>query len=287
MQVIFLLIWATKSVIILSQEGTVTSSTGVMQSRKDRMKSTHQLDLGRRPVVALADEYPSGFVDAAHSHERIQLLYACSGVMSVVTDKTSFVIPPQRAVWIPSLVEHEVSCRGAVSLRTLYIDPRYERDDPDCHIVEDGQLLRALILEVTQFEHEYDLHGREGQIVSLLFSELLASPKVPYAAPMPMDPRLVRVCREIIEHPADQRDIDQWADIAGMSRRSFTRAFKRETGMVVALWRQQVRLLEALSLLSTGASVTSVAMDVGYDSASAFCAMFQRAFGVSPSRYSF
>lgn len=251
------------------------------------MKSTHQLDLSRRPVVALADEYPSGFVDAAHSHERIQLLYACSGVMSVVTDKTSFVIPPQRAVWIPSQVQHEVSCRGPVSLRTLYIDPRYERDDPDCHIVEVGQLLRALILEVTQFDHQYDLEGREGQIVSLLVSELLASPKVPYAAPMPTDPRLIRVCREIIEHPSDQRDIDQWADIAGMSRRSFTRAFKRETGMGVALWRQQVRLLEALSLLSTGSTVTSVAMDVGYDSASAFCAMFQRAFGVSPSRYSF
>ena len=96
-----------------------------------------------------------------------------------------------------------------MSLRTLYIDPRYERDDPDCHIVEVGQLLRALILEVTQFDHDYDLQGREGQIVSLLVSELLASPKVLYAAPMPANPRLVRVCRDIIENPSDQRDIDQ------------------------------------------------------------------------------
>ncbi|MFN7179857.1 AraC family transcriptional regulator [Hyphomonas sp.] len=251
------------------------------------MKSTHDIDLNLRPVVGLADEYPTGFVDTAHSHERIQLLYASSGVMSVVTDKTTFVIPPQRAVWIPSQVRHEVSCRGPVSLRTLYIDPRYEREDPDCHIVEVGTLLKALILEVTQFDPCYDIDGREGQIVRLLINELLASPKVPYAAPMPADPRLVRVCREIIDNPSDQRDIDEWANVAGMSRRSFTRAFKRETGMGVALWRQQVRLLEALSLLSTGSSVTAVALDVGYDSASAFCAMFQRAFGVSPSRFSF
>ena len=188
------------------------------------MKSTHDLDMSQRPVVALADEYPAGFVDSAHSHERIQILYACSGVMSVVTDKTSFVIPPQRAVWIPSQVVHEVSCRGPVSLRTLYIDPKYERDDPDCHIVEVGPLLRALILEVTTFDLDYDVSGREGQIVDLLISELLATSKVPYAAPMPSDPRLVRVCREIIENPSDQRDIDNWADLAGMSRRSFTRA---------------------------------------------------------------
>ncbi len=251
------------------------------------MKSTHDLDMSQRPVVALADEYPAGFVDTAHSHERIQILYACSGVMSVVTDKTSFVIPPQRAVWIPSLVVHEVSCRGPVSLRTLYIDPKYERDDPDCHIVEVGPLLRALILEVTTFDLDYDVSGREGQIVDLLISELLATSKVPYAAPMPSDPRLVRVCREIIENPSDQRDIDNWADLAGMSRRSFTRAFRRETGMGVAVWRQQVRLLEALSLLSTGSNVTNAALDVGYDSTSAFCAMFQRAFGVSPSKYVF
>ncbi|MCA8900431.1 MAG: helix-turn-helix transcriptional regulator [Hyphomonas sp.] len=251
------------------------------------MKSTVDLDLSLRPVVALADEYPAGFVDSAHSHERIQLLYASSGVMSVVTDHTSFVIPPQRAVWIPSQVRHEVSCRGPVSLRTLYIDPKYERDDPDCHIVEVGGLLKALILEVTTFDTDYDVEGREGQIVRLLISELLASPKVPYAAPMPSDPRLIRVCREIIENPSDQRDIDKWANLAGMSRRSFTRAFKRETGMGVAIWRQQVRLLEALSLMSTGSNVTKAAMDVGYDSASAFCAMFQRAFGVSPSKYEF
>ncbi len=110
------------------------------------MKRTFDLDLNRRPVVALADEYPAGFVDNAHSHERIQLLYASSGVMSVVTDATSFVIPPQRAVWIPSRIKHEVSCRGPVSLRTLYIDPQYERDDPECHIVEVGPLLKALAL---------------------------------------------------------------------------------------------------------------------------------------------
>lgn len=251
------------------------------------MKRTVEIDLCQRPVVGLADEYPAGFTDPAHAHERIQLLYASSGVMSVVTDTTSYVIPPQRAVWIPSGVRHEVSCRGPVSLRSLYIDPKYERDDPECHIVEVGQLLKALIVEVTQFDPGYDVDGREGRIVDLLVQELLASPKIPYAAPMPSDPRLVRVCRKIIDNPSDQHDINHWADLAGMSRRSFTRAFKRETGMGVAVWRQQVRLLEALSLLSTGSAVTTVALDVGYDSASAFCAMFQRAFGVPPSKYAF
>lgn len=251
------------------------------------MKSTVDIDLDCRAVVGLADEYPAGFRDPAHSHERIQLLYASSGVMSVVTHATSFVIPPQRAVWIPSGVPHEVSCRGPVSLRSLYIDPQYERDEPCCHIVEVGQLLKALIIEVTQIPLDGAIGPRDEQVINLLIRELIDSRKIPYAAPMPNDRRLVRVCRQILEDPADTRDTNEWAAIAGMSRRSFTRAFKRETGMGVAVWRQQVRLLEALSLLSTGSSVTSVAMDVGYESPSAFCAMFQKSFGVPPSKFAF
>ena len=81
-----------------------------------------------RPIIALDDEYAPGFVDPMHFHDRTQILYASSGVMSVRTDKSTSVVPPQRAVWIPAGMMHEVSCRGAVSLRTLYIDATQGRD---------------------------------------------------------------------------------------------------------------------------------------------------------------
>ena len=70
-----------------------------------------------------------------------------------------------------------------------------------------------------------------------------------------------------------------------MGRRTFTRSFKKEAGMGVAVWRQQARLMHALSLLSSGESITKVALEVGYDSPSAFTAMFHRAFGVPPSQF--
>ena len=70
-----------------------------------------------------------------------------------------------------------------------------------------------------------------------------------------------------------------------MGRRTFTRAFRKDTGMSFAEWRQNVRLMEAVSLLSIGEPVTRVALDVGYNSPSAFTAMFRRTFGVAPSHY--
>jgi transcriptional regulator GlxA family with amidase domain len=100
---------------------------------------------------------------------------------------------------------------------------------------------------------------------------------------MPRDERLRRVCEKIVADPADQRDLDDFARIAGMGRRTFTRTFRQETSMGFSHWRQQVRLMAALSLLKEGHSVTSIAYDVGYESPSSFTAMFHRVLGVPPS----
>jgi AraC-like DNA-binding protein len=238
-----------------------------------------------RPVVALDDEYPAAFVDPMHCHDRTQILYASAGVMSVRTEETSFVVPPQRAVWLPAGVMHEVSCRGPVSLRTLYLDPMLGEEPDRCRVFEVSDLLKALILEVVRFDPLYDADGREGRIIALLLEEIASMPNAPYRVTMPADPRLLRVCKEILADPSDCRDIDTWAQLAGMARRTFTRAFKEETGMGVAIWRQQVRLMEALSRLALGESITMVAFEVGYESPSAFTAMFHRTFGVPPSRF--
>jgi AraC-like DNA-binding protein len=50
-------------------------------------------------------------------------------------------------------------------------------------------------------------------------------------------------------------------------------------------WQRQVRLLIGLVRLAEGQPVTTVALDVGYESPSAFIAMFRRALGTTPSQY--
>ncbi len=46
-------------------------------------RSTRGIDYQTVPrvVAALADEYPAGFVDPRHCHQRAQLLYAVVGVL--------------------------------------------------------------------------------------------------------------------------------------------------------------------------------------------------------------
>ena len=110
-------------------------------------RSPQELQDVPRPVAALAEDYSAGHLEAAHSHRRAQLLYASKGVMSVLTEAGGFVVPPQRAVWVPSGTRHEVRCRDAVSLRTLYVDPQSSPRLPrDCCVLEVSELLRSLIL---------------------------------------------------------------------------------------------------------------------------------------------
>ncbi len=239
-----------------------------------------------RPVAALADNYVSGYVDPPHSHTRGQLIYSTTGVMTVTTEQASFVVPPQRAVWVPGGVLHEAYCRGKVACRTLYIDQTAVGDLPRApRVIEVSDLLRELIVEATRLPIEYDEAGRDGRVMSLILDEIRASQAAPLHVPMPQHPRLVSICQAILRDPAQNDVLDDWAVAAAMGRRTFTRAFRKETGMSFAAWRQTVRLMEALSLLATGQSVMGVAFDVGYNSPSAFTAMFRRTFGVAPTHY--
>lgn len=249
------------------------------------MKRSADLPMTIRPIVAFEDEYPAGFVDPMHSHERSQLSFAVSGVMSFTTEGSSFILPPRRAIWIPAEHRHQVACRGKVQLKTLYLDPSLDSQPQTCRVFEVSPLIQALIQEIVTFNHAYDVDGREGRIVRMLLDEVELMPNVPLRAEMPADPRLRRTCEAILADPADARDIDYWAGIAGMGRRTFTRLFKQQTGMGLATWRQQVRVMEAMSLLASGRPITTVAYDVGYESPSAFTAMFHRTFGVPPSAY--
>ncbi|MBS0373847.1 MAG: helix-turn-helix transcriptional regulator [Proteobacteria bacterium] len=239
-----------------------------------------------RPIAALSDEYPAGFHDPRHRHQRGQLIYASRGVFLVVTDQASFIVPPQRAVWVPPGVPHEAYARHQLSVRTLYLSEAVCADLPrSCRVLEVSDLLRELIVEAARIPIEYDVDGRDGKVMDLILAELRTMHGTPLQVPMPADERLVRVCLSILQDPAQHDALDDWAEAAGMGRRTFTRTFRRETNVSFALWRQQVRLMEALSRLAAGQSVTDVAFVVGYSSSSAFTAMFRRTFGVPPTRF--
>ena len=122
------------------------------------------------------------------------------------------------------------------------------------------------------------------RLIGVLSDVLTSVSAVPLELPMPVDRRALIVAKRLIEAVGRDDDVDIFVD-AGASRRTIERLFVAEVGVTIGKWRQQARLLHALRLLAAGEPVTSVALEVGYSSTSAFISMFRRSLGATPSRY--
>lgn len=244
------------------------------------------IDASALPVFTRATDYPEGHVVDWHVHARGQLVYAVHGVMMVAAQGGQWIVPPTRAIWMPAGVAHLIRCVGVVHMRSLYIRPDAAPQLPvRAHAVGVSPLLRELIQAAVEVEPPYAADSRDGRLMRLLVDELHALPVLPLHLPQPTDARLRRICTRIAEQPDDVSTLADWAATLGIDVKTIQRLFARETGMTFGQWRQQARLLHGLERLASGEKVVDVALALGYDSPSAFAAMFKRQFGEPPGAF--
>ena len=240
----------------------------------------------RSPLVGQADDYESGFEIPPHRHDSAQLIHAATGVMTVETDDGLWVVPPQRAVWVPAFVPHSICMTGAVQMRTLLLDPDLAPiPGTRCYVVQVSPLLRASIMRAFDFPQPFCNEGPESRITAVIVDEIRAAPTAPLHLPNPRDSRALRVADAFRTDPSDRRPRSEWARVAGASERTLERVFRNEVGLTFGKWQQQARLLRALEILASGAPVTDAALTVGFETPSAFIAMFRRTMGATPARY--
>lgn len=239
-----------------------------------------------RPIVAMAKEFPRGHLIPSHQHSRAQLLYASSGVMTVRTGQGIWVVPPLRAVWIPAHTRHQIEISGDLSMRTLYIDPAFfPGPSENCCVIAVSALLRELILHAVSLPRIYPLGGQEERLLGVILDQICNMRTAPLALPIPTGNRLRKIYEHLSNNPGDNRTLEAWGRQVGASGRTLARLFRSETGMRFVQWRQQIRILEALRRLGGKEAVTTVAIELGYDSPSAFISMFKKALGKTPGQY--
>ncbi|MEQ8664710.1 MAG: helix-turn-helix transcriptional regulator [Rhodospirillales bacterium] len=251
------------------------------------MTTQHAADRAiNRPITWQTHNQPAGHVVQAHTHDEAQLLYPQGGVMTVETKRGLWVVPSHRAVWIPPNETHAVMSTTTLNLHSLKFDTRRITGLPtDLTVLAVPALLRELILALENRPTDYDKTGPDGRLLAVILDHLRALEQIPLHLPYPASPRLTVVAEQLSSAPGDTRSSDAWAAAANMSARTFARHFQRETGMTFGQWRQQARLLAALQHLAAGDSIAAIAAELGYESQSAFIAMFRKSLGTTPGRY--
>ena len=240
----------------------------------------------------------------AHSHAWWQVSFSSNGIARMTVDDASYTIPPSRALWVPPNVRHSITVIEEADLHTLYgIDTAFMQADhlarptaspalgwDNCRVLELSDLLRLLILDL---DTTPDTEGcsapmasvlrREQLIAPLLYDELARASALPVGLPLPRDRRLRALCMALQADVTRHDSLEGWAAEVGASPRTVLRLFRQELGITYSQWRQQAVLAQALARLAKGQALARIADDLGYDSPSAFSAMFRKTYGAPPS----
>lgn len=232
------------------------------------MRSTDATDYQNVPrdVAVMEKTFAAGTKTGWHAHERSQVLFASTGLMFASTEKGAWVVPEKHALLIPANLSHIVTMHGQVQMQTAYISPTITNAfaTDSCRVVTVSELLSATLGALAQEPVEYDTAGRGFHLSALVLDEIQRAADAPLALPMPRDQRLRRICQTLIDQPDIPYGLDMWADEAAMSRRTFTRHFRTETGFSFVNWRRRLRVLQALTLQASGYSTLEAANTVGF-----------------------
>lgn len=233
-----------------------------------------------------------------HHHPWGQLAFSVTGVIRMTATRSSYIVPPSRAVWIPQNVEHMVNVVEDAEIRTLYlyqddahvgpeISPAPDSPWHQCRVIEVSSLLRELVMHLGT-EPGTIVPGqrpgtREQHLIALVLDELRRAQQVPIGVDLPQDKRLRVLCESVLDDPTRWSTLETCAAETGASARTVARLFRSELGTTFLQWRQQVLLAKALTMAARKVPMSVIATELGYASPSAFTAMVRRSVGAPPS----
>ncbi len=239
-----------------------------------------------RAVVSIANEFNAWTLVESHSHPWSQLAYSSKGIMHIETNKGTFVIPPEQALWLPPHTEHKHYCRNPVSYRSFHIDPDWSKLlGNQVKPLTIDTLLKSIILEVSSWPKDYKETDQTHRLLRVMLDRLAAAPTSQLFMPNNYDKRLVQIVETLNLDPTNKWTIEQWAFQVGASSRTLNRLFNKSYGMGFSMWKQKLKILKSLEMLASDIPLTDIAYNLGYGSTSAFINGFKKQLNCSPKKY--
>lgn len=239
-----------------------------------------------RPVTSLLlqrkendDELP------IHKHRKGQLVVSVHGSITCRTLDGIRIVPSNGAVWVPGGVPHRIAISDNGRSYCVFIDPEIAPLPKSCATFSISAMLREIIFHLAKLPPLYPVEGPTSRLARVLLDELAQMKAEPLHFPIAGHPRIRQIAAQLIEVPDDRRTIREWAATVAMSERTLARLILKHTGTTFGRWRQQLHIVMAVQRLSQGETIQRISQALGYDSPSAFTAMFKKHMGQSPRRY--
>lgn len=239
----------------------------------------------KKPFIIETVNRPKSHVTKWHSHDECQLFIIKSGLISFEFKEQKIIIPAGQAGWIPAEIVHKAKIIGSADAIFLYFDAKVCKTLPQhVFVFTTTTLLQEIIARfVTINDRKWS--SVDNNLMQVLLNEIKSAKEMPLSLPMPKDKNMALVAKKFISDPTVNESIEYWSVKAHMSKRTFTRHFRLQTGMSFAKWCQQARVMRSLEYLSQGKQVSWISLALGYNSVSAFIKVFKQWLGKAPKQY--
>src|SRR5689334_21535794 len=179
-------------------------------------------------VHLVANAYRKGHRIEPHMHREAQLVYAASGTMQVTTPKGRWLVPPDRAVWVPARLVHAIDVLADIEMRTLYFDLAWLKRER-----RSASLQSEFVVRVSPLLHQAMLAlfdeqcspERMALLIKLVMLELHQAEDPATFIPLPYVPRCRRTAEIVLAAPAAAHEIEALAQKVGTSARTLSRLF--------------------------------------------------------------
>jgi len=237
-------------------------------------------------VYIKAKEMPSYSKVTEHKHNWDQLIYALEGVLEIETENGNYIIPSHQAVWIPSNTLHSISTINGACLRSVHITTGIIKAfSDDIKVLKVNQLAKALISVACSFNFDTTMSEEELRLLQVLVDQINNFKETALRLPLSNDPLLLPILEWQQLYPDENRNLNYWSKALGASNKTISRRFETELGMSFTIWREQLKLHKAIHWLNEKRPVTQIAIDLGYQSLSAFIHMFKKNMGETPGKF--
>ncbi len=220
-----------------------------------------------------------------HSHPHHQLLYAFRGTVRLESAESEFVLPPQRAAWIPAGVIHATTVEN-FDCGSIFLEPATVANAGDrVRVISASPLLREMVRTACRWPAAHSasdpLANSFFETVTLFCQEWIEQ-ELPFYLPRPKS-RMIKRAADYILANLDSASFTDTAQHVHASERTLRRHFEDDLGISWSKYLHQARMLRAIELLAKSEStVTETAYSIGFRSLSAFSKAYREFTGELP-----